>query len=141
VEREPDLRELAGDLRIVLGQLVRRFRAEGTLPMPQVSALGWLRRQGPKTTSQLAALERVRPQSMAHTVAGLVDAGLVTRRPDDRDRRQSLIELSDRGRAVMEEHLRSGEGWIADAIGRELSADDRALLAEAIVLLRRLVDS
>ena len=36
---------------------------------------------GPQTTSALAAAERVRPQSMAQTIAELEAAGLVARRP------------------------------------------------------------
>lgn len=137
---DPGPSEVAGELRVLVGQLARRFRADGTLPMPQLAALGWLMRQGAKTTSQLAALERVRPQSMAHTVAELEEAGLVERRPDPRDRRQALIDLTDAGRATMDDFRRAGEGWAADAIAAHLDAEEQAALARGIELLARLLE-
>ena len=63
--------------------------------------LARLEREGPATTSALAAAERVRPQSMAQTLAELGAAGLVG--ADGRirtDGRQILIELTERGRAT-----------------------------------------
>src|ERR1700710_1778350 len=94
--------EMGSDLREVLVLLVRRFRAPGTLPTAQPSVLGRLVRSGPATTSRLAALERVRPQSMAHTISELSAAGLVHRRPDPADGRQVLIEPTAQGRTAME---------------------------------------
>ncbi len=69
-------------------QLVRRYRRDRTLPTSQVSALVWIDGEGPSTTSKLAALEHVRPQSMAHTVGQLEAAGLITRTRRPRRRAQ-----------------------------------------------------
>ena len=91
----------AVELRVVLGQLVRRLRVEHRFPVAQATVLGRLDREGPLTTSALAARERVRPQSMAATVAELNSAGLVGRRPDPDDGRQVLIELTELGRHVL----------------------------------------
>lgn len=135
----PDSSELAGDLRLVVGQLVRRFRADGPVPAPQTAVLAWLMRQGAKTTSQLAALERVRPQSMAHTVAALESAGLVARRADPEDGRQTLISLTDEGRETMEAYRRAGEGWVAAAVGARLTEEEQRDLARGVELLARLV--
>lgn len=132
--------EVASELRVVVGQLVRRFRQDRTVPQPQLAALGWLTRQGARTTSQLAALEHVRPQSMAQTVAQLETAGLVERRPDPSDGRQSLIDLTPAGRASMEQFRIAGESWVAEAINGRLSADELAELERGIALLARLVD-
>ena len=67
---------LASDLRVVIGQLIRRLRAERRdLSLAQVTVLGRLDRLGPAGVSDLAAGERVRPQSMASTVAALLTAG------------------------------------------------------------------
>jgi hypothetical protein len=59
----------ASELRIVIGQLVRRLRAEHRFPISHASVLARLDREGPRTTSALAAAERVRPQSMAQTLS------------------------------------------------------------------------
>ncbi|TFV88920.1 MarR family transcriptional regulator [Blastococcus sp. CT_GayMR16] len=102
--------------------------------------LGRLDREGPRTTSRLAISERVRPQSMAATVADLVTAELVTRRPDPEDGRQVLLELTDEGRTVLERERRARTAWLAAAIGAELDEADRAVLDQALVLVRRLLD-
>jgi len=126
---------------MVLGQLVRRLRAENGFPISQGAVLARLEREGPQTTSTLAAGERVRPQSMAHTVAELQAAGLVARRPHPLDRRQILIELTDQGSRTLADDRRRREGWLARAISTELSADEREILIRAVPLLRRLAQS
>lgn len=137
---EAHVAEVASDLRVVVGQLVRRFRQDRTIPQPQLAALGWLVRQGARTTSQLAALERVRPQSMAQTVAQLETAGLVARRPDPSDGRQSLIDLTEAGQATMEQFRIAGESWVSEAIHGRLTPEELAELERGIALLGRLVD-
>src|SRR6476659_1745918 len=90
---------LAHDLRETLGRLVRRLRAEpGSLPVAHATVLARLDREGSAGTSDLAAAERMRPQSMAQTVRDLEAAGLVSRRPDPDDGRRALVELTALGR-------------------------------------------
>jgi DNA-binding MarR family transcriptional regulator len=128
----------ASELRTVLGQLVRRLRSEYTFPLAQASVLGRLDREGPLTTSALAAAERVRPQSMAQTLAELESDGLIARRPDPDDRRQVLIELSESGRERIAAERGKRDDWLAAAIAAELSAEEQRTLLEAVPLLRRL---
>src|SRR4051794_10325150 len=121
-----------------MSQLVRRYRRDRTLPTSQVSALVWLDREGPSTTSRLATLEHVRPQSMAHTVGQLEEAGFIMRKPDPRDGRKVLLDLTPRGRGTLEELRAEGESWVADALAAGFTADERAELARGIELLGRL---
>ncbi|WP_420708770.1 MarR family winged helix-turn-helix transcriptional regulator [Streptomyces sp. NRRL S-378] len=90
------------------------------------------------TTSDLAADQRVRPQSMARAVGLLLEQGLVTRRAHPTDGRKSLVELSDAGRTALEAERGRRAGWLAQAIEAELSNEERELLARSIVLLERL---
>lgn len=131
---------IAEDLRAVVARLVRRLRAGYTVPAHQFSVLRTIERSGPQTTSSLAAIELVRPQSMAHTVHQLDAAGFVTRTPDPTDGRQTLIGLSDGGRTTLEEQRRDMTGWLSEAIDDRLDADEQARLADAVTLLGRLVD-
>jgi DNA-binding MarR family transcriptional regulator len=130
----------ASELRIVLGQLVRRLRSEYSFPIAQASVLSRLDRDGAQTTSALAAAERVRPQSMAQTLLQLEGDRLISRHPDQSDRRQILIELTERGRDRLREDRRRREGWLAEAIAT-LSADEQRTLIDALPLLRRLAQS
>src|SRR4051794_41704815 len=84
---EPDTALVASELRVVLGQLVRRLRAEHRFPLSHGSVLGRLDREGPQSVSQLAVAERVRPQSMAQTVSEMEADGYVERRAGPRDPR------------------------------------------------------
>jgi DNA-binding MarR family transcriptional regulator len=128
----------ASELRLVLGQLVRRLRAEYSFPVAQASVLSRLDREGPLTTSALATAERVRPQSMAQTLAELETAGLVARRPDPADRRRIHLELTAQGRKRVLEERGKREDWLAAAIAAELTAEEQRTLLAAVPLLRRL---
>jgi DNA-binding MarR family transcriptional regulator len=128
----------AGELRLVLGQLLRRLRAEYSFPVAQASVLSRLDREGAQTTSALAAAERVRPQSMAQTLAELETAGLIDRRPDPADGRRVLIELTPGGRERVLEARGRREDWLAAAIAEELEPDEQQTLLAAVPLLRRL---
>src|SRR3954447_5947396 len=88
---------VASELRVVLGQLMRRLRVEHRFPLSHGAVLGRLDRQGPLSTVELASAERVRPQSMGQTLAELETQGLVSRRPDEADGRRTLLELTDAG--------------------------------------------
>jgi len=132
---------LASELRVVIGQLVRRLRAEHGFPLSHGSVLGRLDRDGEQSVSDLAFAERVRPQSMAQTVSELEAGALVRRRPDPDDRRRALVELTDQGRATLEADRRQREGWLAQAIRDELTSDEQALLQEAVAVLSRLAEA
>jgi DNA-binding MarR family transcriptional regulator len=132
---------VASELRIVIGELVRRLRAENSFSVSQVTVLARLDRTGPQTTSALAAAERVRPQSMAHTIADLQAGGHVGRRPDPLDGRRILIELTESGREKLLEDRRRREGWLSQAIATELSPEEQEALVRVVPLLRRLAQS
>ncbi len=131
---------MASELRVVLGRLLRRLRAEHAFPLSHMAVLGRLDRGGPQSVSALAQAERMRPQSMAHTVAELEQDGLVARRPDPGDRRRALVELTDQGRLVLSEERRRREGWLAQAIANDFTAVEQALLSDALELFRRIAE-
>jgi DNA-binding MarR family transcriptional regulator len=137
---DDDTALLASELRVVLGQLVRRLRAQHRFPLAQGTVLGRLDRHGAMGVSDLAAAERVRPQSMAQTVADLESAGMVTRRPDPHDGRRALVELTEHGVATLQADRRERDGWLARAIADDLDTAERATLRESVELLRRLAD-
>ena len=103
-EVSPELARHAGELRVSMSRLARRLRREDSghaLTMSQQSALSRLNVMGAATLTELAAEERVRPQSMARTLDALTAAGLVARAPHPTDRRQTVVRPTDAGRAVI----------------------------------------
>ena len=131
---------VASELRVVLGQLMRRLRVEHRFPLSHGAVLGRLDRQGPLSTVELASAERVRPQSMGQTLAELETQGLVSRRPDEADGRRTLLELTDAGRQTLAEDRQRREGWLTEAIEQEFSGEEQEVLAQAIPLLARLTE-
>jgi len=138
---QPDIPLVASELRVVIGQLVRRLRAEHGFSLAQGAVLGRLDREGARSTSDLASAERVRPQSMAQTVAELEEGGLISRRPDPKDGRRALLELTPKGRETLEGERRLRVGWLIEAITEQLTEEEQAALGEAVSLLARLADS
>jgi DNA-binding MarR family transcriptional regulator len=129
---------LAHELRETLGRLVRRLRAEPGPSVRYMAVLGRLDRDGASSTSDLAAAERMRPQSMAQTVHDLEQEGLVSRRPDPADRRRAFVELTGAGSELLLATRARRESWLAQALERELDDSEREVLRDALALMRRL---
>lgn len=132
---------LAHRLRVTLGRLSRRLRSVETNGMTwsQAAVLGRLENDGEATAAALAAAEGVRPQSMAATLDILEAEGLVARRPDEKDRRQLRVSITERGRAMVRSARASKEQWLAQAIGK-LTREEAEMLKNAVVLLERLAE-
>jgi DNA-binding MarR family transcriptional regulator len=134
---------MAAELRVVLGLLKRRLRAQankGELSLSQVAVLGTLDREGPATVTTLARAEGVRPQSMGATVAVLQEAGLVGGTPDPADGRQVMLSLTDTARTWLKASRAAREDWLSQAIRSHLTTAEQQELATAVRLLRRIVE-
>jgi DNA-binding MarR family transcriptional regulator len=136
-----DTTRLASELRIELGQLMRRLRAEHRFSLSQGEVLGRLDREGTRSIGDLALAVRVRPQSMTQTISDLEGDGLVARCADPADGRRILVALTEQGRETLEADRRTREGWLASAIAEDLSSAEQQVLLEAIALLRRLAEA
>jgi DNA-binding MarR family transcriptional regulator len=137
---ELDLHALAAELRIVLGRLIRRLRAQYRFPLTQASVLGRLDREGPQYIGELAAAERVRPQSMSQALDELEAEKLIERRPDAADGRRTLIALTPKGHAALEADRAVRDGWLTKEIV-QFTPQEQEILQEAVLLLDRLTNS
>ena len=135
---------LAAELHIVLGALKRRLREHGDvadLTSAQKSVLLRLERDGPATGSALARAEAMRPQSMGAIIAVLESAGHVTGTPDPSDGRQTIISLTDHFRDWVSKARAARQDWLLRALQARLTAPEQRQLADALELLKRLLDS
>jgi DNA-binding MarR family transcriptional regulator len=134
----------AAAVREATQRLSRRLQGERSatgLSLTKISMLGHLARHGPATPGELAARDRLQPQSVTRVLADLERAGLVHRRPAPGDRRQRRLEISPAGRAALRADMRQRDEWLAAALDRELTPAERATLRRAADLLIRLADS
>jgi DNA-binding MarR family transcriptional regulator len=121
--------------RIVAAE-VRREAGEETT-MPQFRVLAHLV-DGPLTLSALARRRRVSLQSMSELAQLLVERGWVARAPDPNDRRQWMLELTQRGRAHYE-HAHDQATRRLQPLMSRLCPDELAAVRAALPALRRVL--
>jgi DNA-binding MarR family transcriptional regulator len=142
--QEPDVTEVAAALRVSIGLLLRRMRQvrpDGELSLPETSALTRLDRTGPATSSTLARLEQISPQSMGATLAGLEARGLVQRHPDPEDGRRAVLSLTDAGQQVLRDKRSARVTQLAQALSNGFTSVELRQLRAAAPLLERLAQT
>ncbi|MFI9505070.1 MarR family winged helix-turn-helix transcriptional regulator [Nocardia sp. NPDC052566] len=128
----------ANEVRVVFSRLRRRLReldADDDITPSQAAVLSRLDKDGPASTSDLAAAERVRPQSMAVTVAALERAEFVQRRPDPTDGRRQLISLTATGHHRVLGDRAARQEWLARTLQDRCTEAQRRTIIEALTLL------
>jgi DNA-binding MarR family transcriptional regulator len=136
-----DAEQVAAALRVSIGLLVRELRqsqADGGLTMPETSALARLDRGGPTTSSALAKVEQISPQSMGATLGGLEDRGLVERRPDPQDGRRVVLSITTSGLQALRTRRDARSGRMAQALSSAFSRAELKQLSDAVPLIERL---
>lgn len=141
VELAVDASRVASDLHVSIGRLVRRLRqghVPGDLTLSEASVLSRLDTRGPATPSELAAEERVRPQAMSTTLAGLEARGLVARAGDPADGRRVLMSATDSGRQLLVDRRGAKAARMARALATGFTPAEQQQLADVTPLLERL---
>ena len=142
--REPDVSDVAVALRDSIGLLLRRMRQQqpdGALTLPEGAAMTRLNRGGPTTSSALAKLEQISPQSMGATLAGLETRGLVARHPDPEDGRRVVLSVTEAGQRILQDKRNARTDQLAQALSAGFTADEIRQLAVAAPLLERLAQT
>jgi DNA-binding MarR family transcriptional regulator len=139
-ERSLTHEEVASRLRIAVNRLQRRLRQEslGGLSPAQASALGSVSRHGNPTLGELAALEQVQPPTMTRIVAGLADAGMVTRVADANDRRSARVRTTAAGERALERMRTRKNAFLLRRLD-QLSTTEQRHAAELVALLEHLL--
>lgn len=132
--------QLAHIIPALWRSLKRATTAAQELPAleSQVSIIRKLDADGPLAPAQLAdSLHLARP-TVSNLLKVLVHDGLVVRAPSERDARSVLIDVTDRGRDVLETFRRDRTQVLAEAIA-QMNGDDRSRVVQAVSALRELI--
>lgn len=129
---------LAEELRHTIGDLVRAARVADTMPAGEAAILGYLDRDGPHTTAELAHRRNVTHQSAAKTVKELVGAGLVRTEAHPDDGRKHLLYITDTGRVRLRRERTQRATSLDSAISATLTPDERQQLWDCMRLLARI---
>ena len=138
--------ELAGivtETRQGVTRLARRLRAErprDALSPNKIGVLAHLHRHGPSTPGEVTVAEHQRPQSLTRVFAELETDGYVTRTRSDRDRRESVLDLTPAGRAALADDMAARDHWLTAAVA-ELTETEAQVLRIAGALMNRLADA
>jgi DNA-binding MarR family transcriptional regulator len=131
-------------LRAVIGRLSRHLRptaagrAAGLAPT-HVSVLLRVVREGPTRLAEIAEAEGLNPTMLSRAVSQLVDAGLLERTSDERDRRAAWIRATRAG-AKLAERMRRERTAAVDAALAGLDEPERRDLEDALPALERLAE-
>lgn len=139
-----DARDVAAALRVSIGLLLRRMRqvrVDGELSVPETAALARLDRGGPATSSALAKLEQISPQSMGATLSALEARGLVGRSSDEQDGRRVVLSVTAAGRQMLRNRRDARTEQLALALSAGFTRTELSQLMAAAPLLERLAQS
>ena len=140
---QPELLEAATAIRqgtVRLARRVRTVRSAGALSTNKISVLSHLKRHGPSTPGEVAAVDRQQPQSLTRVFAELERDGLVVRSADAQDRRQSIITITDAGIEELQRDVAERDAWLAAALA-DLSPTERQVLVLAAALMEQIADA
>jgi DNA-binding MarR family transcriptional regulator len=125
----------------LLKRRMHEYQPPGAPTAAQEDVLGLLLDGGETTPGDLAAAERMRPQSMGEMLSDLERLGLVARSPHPSDRRRVLISLTGAGRVGITAGRNSRQDRLVAAISELFDGDERARLIDGIQLLLRLAEA
>ena len=143
---EPEPGALARELPVLgsVGRVMRRaVRRQVDLPPladAQVALLRTVEHDPGVASGVVAERLQLRPSTVSTLVRELVDAGLLLRETDERDRRASRLRLTDAAHERLAHWGSVREDVLARALSRLEPADRRAL-QEALPAVRRLVQA
>jgi DNA-binding MarR family transcriptional regulator len=104
-------------------------RMEKRIGLPPLRALQSLQRLGPSLVTELGVDLDLLPSTASRLSDRLAEAGYITRRVSPTNRRATLLELTDAGRAVLDELIALRVQAFGE-VTRHMAETDRAALVQ-----------
>jgi DNA-binding MarR family transcriptional regulator len=140
-EVEPRPRSAATELResiVAVNQQMRRHRPDHGLTLSQMQLLAEVSRAGVTTPAELSARLQVRVQSLTDSINAFEGRDLITRRPDEIDRRRQLIEITAAGTQLLDADRAERDAWLHATMRDNLSELEFDLVMLVAPVLRKL---
>jgi DNA-binding MarR family transcriptional regulator len=129
---EVDMAALMDTTRILTAVVAHSLATlNATVSVPQLRVLVMIDTQGPLNLSAVADGLGVNASNASRTCERLVGAGLLDRRPDERDRRSVVLRLTRRGQRLVDTVVRQREAMLAQIVSR-MSPDQQQRLSESL---------
>ena len=115
-----------------------RFAKSTGLSMPQFSLLSQMYHRGACGMSGISEQFEITPAAASQMVDKLVQSGYIVREEDPNDRRAKVLNLTRRGRDLIDQGNEERHRWV-DGLAEKLSPEERAQIVEALELMMRAV--
>jgi DNA-binding MarR family transcriptional regulator len=139
-----DLTELSTSLRTVVSGLHKGLRKQispaKTYSMTELETVAHLARNTSLLPSELAALTRIKTQSMSQILKKMEAQGIIQRTPSNDDKRKVLVSLTPLGKKMIEKAKYDKDEWLRSVIQKALTDSDRAILEKALPVLMKLIE-
>lgn len=140
-----NISELSSSLRESVSGLHKRLRKQSqsvkSYSMTEIETIAHLFRNEGLLPTELAALTRVKAQSMSQILKKLEEEAVIKRTPSKDDKRKVYISLTALGKKIVDKTRYERDEWLRDAIEKNLSAKEKELLMKALPVMNKLIQS
>jgi DNA-binding MarR family transcriptional regulator len=102
--------------------------------MPQFGILMQLHYRGDCAVGDISDRFDITNAAASQLVDKLVQSGLIQREEDPKDRRAKLLNLTDKGKELIQQGIEDRYRWV-NQLTTKLTADDRAKVVEALQIM------
>ncbi len=120
-------------MRVSLREFNHYTRSIG-ISITQMTVLMHLYYQGDAPLVHFCEMMEITPAAASQMIERMVQQGLVSRKEIPEDRRVRMVEITKKGRQLIEDSIVARQAWI-DALIDSLPDDDRQLIGEALTTL------
>ena len=111
-----------------------RFAKSTGLSMPQFSVMMQLHYRGACGMSRISEGYDITPAAASQLVDKLVQGGLIQRVEDPNDRRAKLLNLTDKGKELIQRGMEERYRWVSE-LTEKLTAKEQEQISEALDIM------
>jgi DNA-binding MarR family transcriptional regulator len=111
-----------------------RYAKSTGLSMPQFGLLMQMHHKGACGMSEVSERFEITPAAASQLVDKLVQNGFVKREEDPQDRRAKLLNLTDKGRDLIQQGIEERYRWVEE-LGERLTGEERVKVTEALNIM------
>lgn len=135
---------IASELRIAVSRLMRQFRKQVVnfpVSMTEQTTMALLDQYKQLLPSELAAIEKITAQSMSQILNNLHAMGYIHKEVSAEDKRKVVVSLSKKGLEVLTSIRTKRSEWLANAMSRLLTPEEKKILKQSAGIIQKLADS
>jgi DNA-binding MarR family transcriptional regulator len=112
------------------------FAKSTGLSMPQFSIMMQLHYRGACGMSEISERFEISAAAASQLVDKLVQSGLMAREEDPHDRRAKLLNLTDKGKELIQQGIEERYRWVAQ-LAEKLTDEERVQISDALNIMTR----